>query len=185
MFFAVCSAFPVQSLFGYISHQKPFPLLEQTCLLIPASDEQTNATGLLENRHLCSLHGGTVQFRQKRGNSVFSRTVLMICCNTYLISCFQKAYYILESVPADHHEVVRFTVPASVQGMRYKCLLFNFEVGQKRLWFYAVLRPRSHRTRSTLQHTHANYGTHCSHRLQAASKGLHTNLCANLLMRPV
>ena len=48
------------------------------------------------------------------------------------------------------------------------------------------LRPRSHRTRSTLQHTHANYGTHCSiwecsHRLQSTSKGLPANLHANLL----
>ncbi len=48
-----------------------------------------------------------------------------------------------------------------------------------------ILGPRSHRTRSTLQHAHANYGTHCSkwecsHRLHATSKGLH----ANLLTRP-
>ena len=46
--------------------------------------------------------------------------------------------------------------------------------------------PSSHRTRSTSQHSHANYGTHCgqwecSHSLQAASKGLH----ANVLTRPV
>ncbi len=44
--------------------------------------------------------------------------------------------------------------------------------------------------RSTLQHAHANYGTHCSewecsHRLHATSKGLHANLRANLLTRPV
>ncbi len=52
------------------------------------------------------------------------------------------------------------------------------------------LRPHSHRTRSTLQHTQANYGTHCSkwecsHRLQATSKGLQANLYANLLTPPV
>ncbi len=44
----------------------------------------------------------------------------------------------------------------------------------------------SHKTQSTSQHAHANYGTHCcqwecSHRLQATSKGLH----ANLLTRPL
>ena len=53
-----------------------------------------------------------------------------------------------------------------------------------------LLRPCSCRMRSTLQNTHLNYGTHCSkwecsHRLQATSKGLHANLCANLLMHPV
>ncbi len=52
------------------------------------------------------------------------------------------------------------------------------------------LRPHSHRTLSTSQNAHANYGTHCSqwecsHRLQATSKGLHANLCANLFRRPV
>ncbi len=46
--------------------------------------------------------------------------------------------------------------------------------------------PRSHRTQSTSQQANANYKTHfgqweCSHRLQATSKGLHTNLLA----RPV
>ncbi len=53
-----------------------------------------------------------------------------------------------------------------------------------------TLRPHAHRTRSTLQHVHANCGTHyskweCSHRLQATSKDLRTNLRANLLRRPV
>ncbi len=50
----------------------------------------------------------------------------------------------------------------------------------------AWVRPSSHRTRSTSQHAHATYGTHCgqwehSHSLQATSKGLH----ANVLTRPV
>ncbi len=53
-----------------------------------------------------------------------------------------------------------------------------------------TLRPSSHKMRSTLQHAHANYGTHCSewecsHRLKATSKDLHTNLRANVLTPPV
>ena len=59
----------------------------------------------------------------------------------------------------------------------------------KRFW-QLLKRNSSHRTRSTLQHVHANYGTHCSkwecpHGLQATSKGLYANLHANLLTRPV
>ncbi len=54
----------------------------------------------------------------------------------------------------------------------------------------SLVGPHSHRMRSTLQHAHTNYGTHCSqwecsHRLQATSKGLHANLHANVLTRPV
>ena len=60
----------------------------------------------------------------------------------------------------------------------------------QRLGTSVDLRPCSHRTQSTSQHAHANYGTHCSklecsHMLQATSKGLHANLCANLLTCPV
>ncbi len=52
------------------------------------------------------------------------------------------------------------------------------------------LRPSSHRTQSTSQQAYTNFGTHygqweCSHRLQATSKGLHANLHANVLSRPV
>ena len=51
-------------------------------------------------------------------------------------------------------------------------------------------RCKAQFTQSTLQHVHANYGTHCGqweclHSLQATSKGLHTNLRANVLTHPV
>ncbi len=50
--------------------------------------------------------------------------------------------------------------------------------------------PSSHRTQSTSQQAHAQNGTNCcqwecSHSLQATSKGLHNNLPANVLARPV
>ncbi len=70
-----------------------------------------------------------------------------------------------------------------------QCLWCSTPVGDP-IQLYRTVGPRSHRTRSTLQHAHASYGTHCrkwecSHRLQATSKGLHTNLWANLPTRPV
>ncbi len=57
---------------------------------------------------------------------------------------------------------------------------------ESRLLVWKSFSPSSHRTQSTSQHMHANYGTHCgqwecSHSLQATSKGLH----ANVLTRPV
>ena len=60
-------------------------------------------------------------------------------------------------------------------------LIWYFERERGRERNSMSVRLRSHRMRSTLQHVHANYGTHCSewecsHRLQAAS---------NLLTSPV
>ena len=51
-------------------------------------------------------------------------------------------------------------------------------------------RPSSHRTQSTSQQAYTFNWTHCgqweySHSSQATSKGLHTNLHANVLTRPV
>ncbi len=76
------------------------------------------------------------------------------------------------------------------------------QIGRLHVWIFESLQERrkcswnsslgqgSHRTQSTSQQVHAYCGTHhgqweCSHRLQATPNGLHGNLHANLLTRPV